>query len=214
MLWFESNDLHRHLRVTPSLSDRSGLRAALRAARRRLSPKQRDAIAQSIAQHVGASTCFTPGRRIGLYLATPEEIPTTPLLELAEERGCQVYLPRIVDYRARSMRFVHPSGLWRRNRYGIIEPLGHESLPARWLDCIFLPAIGVDPRGARLGHGAGYYDRALAFRRWRRTWRGPRLIAILADTQRVPHVPEQPYDIRCDAIVTESGLVATDRSAA
>ena len=214
MLWFESNDLHRHLRVTPSLSDRPGLRASLRAARRGLSAIQRDAIAVAIASHLDAGRCLTPNKRVGLYLALPDEIPTEPLLALAQDRGCKVYLPRIIDYRACTMRFIRPTDSWRRNRYGILEPTGQDSLPAHWLDLVFLPALGVDPRGARLGHGAGFYDRALNFRRHRQVWRGPKLIVVAADVQRIDHIPEQPYDVRCDAIVTESGITPTARNAA
>ncbi len=214
MLWFESNDLHRHLRVTPLLSERATLRASLSAARRCLSPRERQTIARAIAGHVRAAGWFRPGKRIGLYLSLPDEIPTLPLLRLAAERGCQVYLPRIIDYRARSMRFVRPGSQWRRNRFGILEPLGHETLSARWLDCIFLPALGVDQRGARLGFGAGYYDRVLAFRQFRQGWRGPRLVALVASIQVATRIPDQPHDVRSDAIVTESGIVPTDRSAA
>ena len=45
------------------------------------------------------------------------------------------------------------------------EPEGDAWLGARFLDTIFCAGVGFDRRGARVGHGAGFYDRALAFRR-------------------------------------------------
>ena len=31
------------------------------------------------------------------------------------------------------------------------------------IDLMFIPMVGVDPNGYRLGYGSGYFDRELAF---------------------------------------------------
>ena len=41
-----------------------------------------------------------------------------------------------------------------RHALGMHEPEGHEYLSARFLDTIFVPAVALDRRGARLGHGS------------------------------------------------------------
>ena len=83
---------------------------------------------------------------------------------------------------------------------------GHEHLSARFLDTIFVPAVALDRRGARLGHGIGFYDRTLAFRHLRHHWRGPRLVGLAYSFQVVPQVPVTATDVFMDTIVTERGI--------
>lgn len=185
---------------------KSQLRSELRAARRALTPRARDLAARAVARHVGATRWLAPGKRIGLYSALPDELDTTPLIALALARGCEVFLPRIVSLRARRMRFVAAAGTHRLHRFGMHEPEGFDSLDARFLDTIFIPAVALDRHGARLGLGAGFYDRTLAFRRTRTHWRGPRLVGVAYDFQVVPQVPATLTDIHMDLIVTERGI--------
>jgi len=86
------------------------------------------------------------------------------------------------------------------------EPYGHDALSARFLDTIFVPAVALDRRGARLGHGIGFYDRTLAFRHLRRHWSGPRLVGLAYSFQVVPQVPVTATDVFMDCIVTERGI--------
>ena len=71
---------------------------------------------------------------------------------------------------------------------------------------IFCAGVGFDRRGARLGHGAGFYDRALAFRRTRRHWQGPRLVGLAYHFQVVPHIPVVDTDVFMDLLVTDRGI--------
>ncbi len=171
MLWFESNGPHRHRRVALSDSSlaaaRSTLRAQLRARRRALGAAERAGRSQRVAQQADRALHLQAGARIALYAALPHELDAAPLIALAQARGCRVYVPRIDRRRdARGMRFLELAGPMRRNRLGIEEPaaLG-AGLGARWLDLVFLPLLGFDRSGVRLGTGGGYYDRAFAFRR-------------------------------------------------
>jgi len=78
-------------------------------------------------------------------------------------------------------------------------------ISAQWLDLIVVPLVGVD-RGTRLGPGAGYYDRALAFRRRRRFWKGPHLVGFAFDYQRTSVNFADAWDVRLDSLATESGV--------
>ena len=86
------------------------------------------------------------------------------------------------------------------------EPWSTEFFPARFLDTIFVPSVGLDRRGAGLGHGAGFYDRALAFRRLRRHWRGPRLVGLAYSFQVVRDIPMAPTDVFMDVLATDKGI--------
>ena len=135
-------------------------------------------------------------------------VDSPPLIELARTRGCQIYLPRIDRARcARGMRFVALGAPLRSNRLGIDEPAAGAVLGARWLDLIFLPLTAFDRHGVRLGTGGGYYDRALAFRRWRRHWHAPRLIGVGYAFQELPHLERAVHDVLMDAVVTEEGMI-------
>jgi 5-formyltetrahydrofolate cyclo-ligase len=142
-----------------------------------------------------------------MYSPLPDELDTGPLFKLAARHGCEIYLPRLHDYRARRMRFHPLTESMTPNRLGILEPDPTKTLGARWLDLVFVPLVGFDITGMRLGMGAGYYDRAFAYRRWRQTWRGPRLIGIAYAFQQLDHIVSAAHDVRLDAIVTDEGVL-------
>jgi len=176
------------------------------ARRRAVNAAQRAHAAHAVAGHIAQTRWLAPGKRIGLYASMPQELGTQPLIELAQQRGCQVYLPRITNFRTRAMRFVPMSASTRQHDFGMHEPEGDGWIGARFLDTIFCAGVGFDRRGARLGHGAGFYDRALAFRLTRQHWRGPRLVALAYSFQVVPHIPVTAHDVFMDMIVTERGI--------
>jgi 5-formyltetrahydrofolate cyclo-ligase len=179
--------------------------------RRRALPRlARASAAQAVARAVSQTHWLTRGKRIGVYASMPQELGTAPLIELAQARGCEIYLPRITSLRARTMRFVKIGHEFTndstRHPLGMREPDGHDTLSARFLDTLFVPAVALDRRGARLGHGIGFYDRTLAFRHLRRHWSGPRLVGLAYSFQVVPLVPVTATDVFMDTIVTERGI--------
>jgi 5-formyltetrahydrofolate cyclo-ligase len=212
LLWFESNGSHRHRRVTPPdhIVDaaRKHMRAALRARRRAVPPAERAASGRSAAHNADRWLHLRPGWRIAVYAALPQELDTTPLIELARARGCHVYLPCIDRHTlGRKMRFVEMRGRQRINRLGIAEPEGSRIIGARWLDLVFLPLVGFDTRGVRLGMGGGYYDRAFAFRRWRTAWHTPRMVGLAYSFQQLDEIVAAPHDVLLDAVITDKGVI-------
>jgi 5-formyltetrahydrofolate cyclo-ligase len=169
---------------------RKELRVQLRQARRAVAPLQRSIASRRVANHVDRIFHLRSGQRIALYHAFREELDTQPLIELASARGCRIYFPR-VDARKHTLQFVSPS---------------HRVIGARWLDLVFVPLVGFDEHGMRLGMGGGYYDRVFAFRRLRTAWRGPQLIGIAYELQRVPRIEPAAHDVMLDAVVTETGV--------
>ncbi|MGH8150734.1 MAG: 5-formyltetrahydrofolate cyclo-ligase [Steroidobacteraceae bacterium] len=186
---------------------RKALRKELRARRRAIPPRERAAAARRIARQVERHFSLHPGQRIALYAPLAEELDVAPLASVARMHGARLYLPRIVDARARRMRFVAAEGGMRRNRLGILEPAGTRFIAARALDLTFVPLVGFDAAGMRLGMGAGYYDRAFAFSRLRISWHRPKLIGVAFTAQCVPRIPAEPHDVRLDAVVTEDGVI-------
>jgi 5-formyltetrahydrofolate cyclo-ligase len=213
LLWFESNGSHRHRRVTPSDSPpdaaRRILRARLVARRRALTPAERAHAARAVAAQALRCLPLHAGKRVAIYASLASELDTTPLIELARERGCELYLPRIDRPRsARGMRFLAMGGALRRNRLGIDEPEPAAArIGARWLDLVLLPLVGFDRSGVRLGTGGGYYDRAFAFRNHRHAWHAPRLVGLAYAFQEVERIGAAAHDVRMDAVITDEGVI-------
>ena len=212
LLWFESNGSHRHRRVAlPDFSlgaARRALRARLNARRRQVPAEERARASLRIARNAVRELHLQSHWRIAAYAALPWELDAAPLIALAASRGCRIYLPRIDRQRAsRRMRFIAMHGPWRENRLGIAEPEGADTLGARWLDVVFLPLVGFDRRGLRLGTGGGFYDRAFAFRQLRSAWHVPRLVGLAYAFQEVAQLTAAAHDVLMDAVVTEDELI-------
>jgi 5-formyltetrahydrofolate cyclo-ligase len=122
------------------------------------------------------------------------------------------YLFDRVDKQWGLPRCVDRDLLWHRwqplepllsGKYSILEPNSNSPLlePAN-VDLMLVPTVGIDRHGYRLGYGGGYYDRLRA----NRSWRQIKTIGISFDLSYVDMLPIDPWDIRLDAICTESGI--------
>jgi 5-formyltetrahydrofolate cyclo-ligase len=183
------------------------LRRELRAKRRALHAQDHALRSNLAASTITRLRAFKSGARVAVYLPFDRETNTAALLIAARQRRVRIYVPVVVDVRHRRLKFCRLTGKTRRGVFGISVPHhGGIALGPRWFDLIVVPLVGVDDEGRRLGMGGGFYDRALAFRRRRRCWRGPRLVGLGFDCQRVDSVFAEPWDLRLDALATESTL--------
>ena len=186
-------------------TDRDALRRTLRARRAALPPAERRSAAARQLLALARSTLLRPGSWIALYVATGSEAPTAELLALAQRRGCHVCLPRITDARGARMQFVHwRGGALQPGPFGIRAPRGGAVVPAQRMALVLVPLLGFDARGTRLGSGAGYYDRLLAFRTGRRG--PPHVVGLAFEAQRSARLPRARHDVPLDGVLTEHGL--------
>jgi 5-formyltetrahydrofolate cyclo-ligase len=188
---------------------RHELRRQAREARRALGANDRDVAASSVRDRPCALPAFSAARKIGAYAAVASELSLGRTFDEAMRRHQAIYLPH-VEHTAPDMRFAHWNGQSRRlmvNRFGIPEPLVDvaELVPADSMDVILLPLLAFDEHGGRLGSGAGYYDRALAFRRERPA--PPWLIGVGFACQEVERIPMAEWDVPLDLVVTEREVI-------
>lgn len=176
------------------------LRQQLRQQRQALTPSQRRDAARKAAR--AALRLAAKARRVALYLSYGSEISTGPLLRQLLARGKKVHVPRLRGADMRMTVITSTSAL-RRNRFGIREPVSRRHCSARNMDLVFLPLLGFDAAGNRLGTGGGYYDRLLA---GPRTFRRPLRVGYAYSIQQQPSLPHDPWDVRLDAVVTEKGI--------
>ncbi len=71
---------------------------------------------------------------------------------------------------------------------------------------LFVPLLGFDRQGHRLGHGGGYYDRTLA-----EFARKPLTVGIGYESGRLDSIFPQEHDIPMDVVVTEKAVHWRDR---
>jgi 5-formyltetrahydrofolate cyclo-ligase len=164
-----------------------------------------------VARRIDAARWLRPGRQVGLYLAMSDELDTAPLLELARRRGCHIAVPRITSVRHNRMRFEALAGPLRRGAFGISEPGAGAPRPVRTLDVVFMPLVGFDLQGNRVGMGRGFYDRSLAHRARLHHWCRPLLVGIAYDEQCVPALLPAAHDVPLDVLVTQSTLLRFTR---
>lgn len=83
------------------------------------------------------------------------------------------------------------------------ERCGHDALGGA--DLILAPALAVDGSGTRLGHGGGYYDRALPHRR-----AGVPVVAVVHPEELLDRgaLVREDHDEPVDAVLTAAGLTA------
>lgn len=188
--------------MTQSIPSKTELRNTLRQRRKRLGEERQSAAARALCHHVEMLPAWPGALAIALYLAADGEIATDFINSRARALGKKVFLPVIGS--DNTMEFAEWSGscALETNRYGIPEPPPDAMrCPAAELDIIFVPLVGWDRSGGRLGMGGGFYDRTLA------GLHGPVLAGLGHAGQEVPEVPCEEWDVPLHFVVTDTGLV-------
>ncbi len=87
-----------------------------------------------------------------------------PLVRISEFRnpGLQIVVPKLTGVNDMLHILVNQHTVWRKNSFGIPEPEEGESVDELKMDLVFVPMLGCDTKGNRIGYGKGYYDRFLA----------------------------------------------------
>jgi len=134
------------------------------------------------------------------------ELPTMPLIERLVARGVTVALPRIVDGDLEP-RTWKPGEPTTETSFGALEPEGGEVVEPDAIDVVVTPAVAFDRAGRRVGYGGGYYDRFFPFMRDDALRAGIGFGVQLLDRD----LPEGAFDLRVDAVVTETETVRVPR---
>lgn len=135
------------------------LRRLCKAISRGLTAEYRRAASASIAGQLIAVPGFRSAGTVFVYLSMESEPDTAPILEAALSAGKRVCVPcSYAPPRMDAVRYTSREEL-RPGRYGIPEPPPAAAvIPAREIDFAVIPCVCASLNGARLGHGAGYYD--------------------------------------------------------
>lgn len=154
-----------------------------------------------------------PGLLAG-YLPARGEPDVRACLEQSWHRGERVIVPRTLPGCRMEWVAWSPTAALQPDRHGLLTPAGPPmagglaSAPEH-AALLLIPALAADRTGMRLGHGAGYYDRALAgLPRWPA---GPLRVAVVHPEEMLAEpLPREPHDEFVDAVLTAAGWSRTE----
>jgi 5-formyltetrahydrofolate cyclo-ligase len=96
-----------------------------------------------------------------LPIQSKAEIDTTLILTLLQGRDKQVILPKVSGTELEHI-LLTDSTVIRKNDWDIPEPDQGLVIQPKQLDVVFIPLLGYDKVGNRIGYGKGFYDSFLA----------------------------------------------------
>lgn len=190
-------------------SDRTTLRAELRARRDAIVASARVAAAVGVAVQLTKLPEFLTDHDIAGYWAISGELPLLSVLAGLRSRGQRYLLPMIGGDRTLQFAAWKPGDAIEANRYGIPEPIcaDAERLAPSSLDIVLVPLLGFDRNGNRIGYGGGFYDRSFAFLRDQKRPHKPLLVGVAYAMQEIECIEPAAWDVRLDYIVTENELI-------
>ena len=187
--------------------DLAQLRRGIRAARRAVSPAERERISHATAATVYGWLQTRPAlRRIATFRSLPEEIDTAPLNRLLWRNGYHLYLPYVAGKNLPLTWYPYTESTPLVPDTACIpapDPAAAPAIAALELDAVITPLVAHDAHGTRLGMGGGFYDRTFQRKIPRaRPW----LIGIAYPCQAVAHLPRRAWDIPLDALASAHSL--------
>ncbi|XP_006208856.1 5-formyltetrahydrofolate cyclo-ligase isoform X2 [Vicugna pacos] len=139
-----------------------------------------------------------------------DEIETEEIIKDIFQQGKTCFIPRY-QFQSSHMdmvRLASPEEISSlpRTSWNIPQPgedeVREEALSTGGLDLIFMPGLGFDNHGNRLGRGKGYYDTYL--KRCLQSQDGkPYTLALAFREQICPQVPVDENDVKVDEVLYE-----------
>ena len=193
--------------MTTRAANKKSLRKHYRALRASFSDPERQQADRDLCRRIRRNPAFLRAKQIALYLSNDGEAGLGELFSVIQRTGKQAYLPVIKanDQRLVFRRYQLGETI-KLNRYRIPEPVTQPNFVATSLDLILFPLVAFDRTGCRLGMGGGYYDRTLN----RDCWNRPYRIGIAYSIQEHGKLPNDPWDVKLNEIVTELETITID----
>ncbi|MCB1828389.1 MAG: 5-formyltetrahydrofolate cyclo-ligase, partial [Coxiellaceae bacterium] len=151
---------------------------------------------------------FIDSKTLAFYLPQENELDTTPSMRCAWDLKKHVYLPVTAkDDKHLAFYSYQQEDQLLNNHFNILEPdtKTQTKIDREALDIIFLPLVGFDTHGNRLGRGAGYYDHTLDFIKTTEKKR-PLLIGLAYEFQKIPNIEPSKWDVPMDKVITEEAI--------
>ncbi|XP_006905386.1 5-formyltetrahydrofolate cyclo-ligase isoform X1 [Pteropus alecto] len=191
-------------------SAKRSLRAELKQRLRTVSAEERLRQSRLLTQKVIAHSQYQKSKRISIFLSMQDEIETEEIIKDIFQQGKTCFIPRyqfqsnhmdMVKLASPEEIFSLPKTSWNIHQPGEDE-VREEALSTGGLDLIFMPGLGFDRQGNRLGRGRGYYDAYLK-RCAQQQHAKPYTMALAFKEQICLQVPVDENDVKVDEVLYE-----------
>lgn len=182
---------------------KSDIRQELIQKRTALPSSNQHAFSKDIVQLINSHEIFLESQSIAFYLPFNNEVDLTPLFHNKKN----FLLPVVRDGFAMNFVQYKLGDELKMNRYKIMEPTYEKPYPPEKIDVCFLPLVGFNRKGGRIGMGSGYYDRFFALNKMMPK---PTVLAGVAyDFQEDTRIENDYWDIPLNYIFTNKEVIKT-----
>jgi 5-formyltetrahydrofolate cyclo-ligase len=162
-------------------------KAKLRAGARRIRAADREAASARAVQRLTGLPELAAAGTVALYSAIGDEVRLEAFASWCAARGTRTAYPR---QSGSALELVLGS------------PASEERVAVAAIDAFVVPGLLFDRACRRLGRGGGHYDRLLADAR-----ADASLIGICYADRVVDELPEEPWDVAMDVVVTDGAVL-------
>lgn len=168
-------------------------KAALRARMKMVRELVDDRLVRSVElwSRVGELPEFRAAATVMAFVGMGSEPDTDPLVARLRASGQRLLLPRVEN---RRLVVCDADGPMATSAFGVSEPQGPAVDPSI-VEFVVVPGLAFTLAGARLGYGAGFYDRFLP------TVAGVPNAGVCFTEQVVDELPVDEHDVLVDRVV-------------
>lgn len=135
--------------------------------------------------------------KIALYKGLEYEVNVDETIDTFKDIK-NIYLP-VALKKLRFYRYNSATHL-KLSSFNILEPSCSIEIDISNLEVIVIPSLAINDKGYRLGHGAGYYDKAL------KEFKGLK-IGVVYSYGFVEEQYQESHDLKFDIVVTEKEII-------
>jgi len=172
-----------------------------------LSSQSRDYLNADVHKNIIESLDLSKMKNVLLYFPYKQEIKINLLQKELIKHSHNIYMPKIFPDRKMKFNLLTNEYNLIKNKYGITEVDSEKYLEPHLFDAMFIPFVGVDINGHRIGYGGGYFDRALSSLIHDKS-KKPLIIGLGYDYQILSKNLAEPHDLRYHKVVTESRVLS------
>ena len=143
-------------------------------------------------------------KNILLYFPYKNEVTLEMISEEIKKYKNKIFMPRIVSTNELKFNLLTENAIIEKNKYGINEVKNEDYLDSASFNLMFIPFVGVDKGGHRLGYGGGYFDRSLG--NISSTGKDPIIVGLGYDFQVLEEDFAESHDLKYDIVITQTRI--------